>query len=74
MIDATPLALPPTGIGTYLRDTLSACGRTPRGHEIVALSMGGRTETAGLAEHLDSPPGVVRRHRRCAARSCCAGS
>ena len=54
----------PTGIGTYLRDTISACGRTPRGHEIVALSMGGRTETAGLAQHLDSPPGVVRRHRR----------
>ena len=64
VIDATPLALPPTGIGTYLRDTISACGRTPRGHEIVALSMGGRTETAGLAQHLDSPPGVVRRHRR----------
>ncbi len=64
VIDATPLALPPTGIGTYLRDTIAACGRTPRGHEIVALSMGGRSETAGLAEHLDSPPGVVRRHRR----------
>ena len=64
VIDATPLALPPTGIGTYLRETLAACGRTPRGHEIVALSMGGRTETAGLAEHLDSPPGVVRLHRR----------
>ena len=64
VIDATPLALPPTGIGTYLRDTISACGRTPRGHEIVALSMGGRSETAGLAEHLDSPSGVVRLHRR----------
>jgi glycosyltransferase involved in cell wall biosynthesis len=63
VIDATPLALPPTGIGTYLRETIAACGRTPRGHEIVALSMGGRSETAGLAEHLDSPPGVVRRHR-----------
>jgi glycosyltransferase involved in cell wall biosynthesis len=64
VIDATPLALPPTGIGTYLRETISACGRTPRGHEIVALSMGGRSETAGLANNLDSPPGVVRVHRR----------
>jgi glycosyltransferase involved in cell wall biosynthesis len=63
VVDVTPLALPPTGIGTYLRETIAACGRAPRGHEIVALSMGGRTETAGLAEHLDSPPGVVRCHR-----------
>ena len=30
VIDATPLALPPTGIGTYLRDTISACG--PEAH------------------------------------------
>lgn len=64
VVDVTPLALPPTGIGTYLRETITACGRAPRGHEIVALSMGGRTETARLAEHLGSPPGVVRRHRR----------
>jgi glycosyltransferase involved in cell wall biosynthesis len=64
VIDVTPLAIPPTGIGTYLRETVTACGRNPRGHEIVALSMGGRTETAGLAEHLGEIPGVVRRHRR----------
>jgi len=64
VIDVTPLAVPPTGIGTYLRETVAACGRNPRGHEIVALSMGGRTETAGLAEHLGALPGVTRRHRR----------
>ena len=64
VIDVTPLAIPPTGIGTYLRETVAAGGRNPRGHEIVALSMGGRTETAGLAEHLGSLPGVTRRHRR----------
>jgi glycosyltransferase involved in cell wall biosynthesis len=64
VVDVTPLALPPTGIGTYLRETIAACGRAPRGHEIVALSMGGRSETAGIAEHLGSPPGVVLRHRR----------
>ena len=61
VIDATPLALPPTGIGTYLRDTIAACGRTPRGHEIVALSMGGRSETAGLAST------STRRPASCAA-------
>jgi glycosyltransferase involved in cell wall biosynthesis len=64
VIDVTPLAIPPTGIGTYLRETVAACGRVPRGHEIVALSMGGRTETAGLEQHLGPLPGVTRRHRR----------
>lgn len=63
VIDVTPLAIPPTGIGTYLRETVAACGRHPRGHEIVAFSMGGRSETAGLAAHLGELPGVVRRHR-----------
>jgi glycosyltransferase involved in cell wall biosynthesis len=63
VVDVTPLSVPPTGIGTYILETVSACARSGRGHEIVALSLAGRKETAALTRHLQLPAAATRRHR-----------
>jgi glycosyltransferase involved in cell wall biosynthesis len=63
--DVSPLSVPPTGIGTYIRETLVAAPRIRPEHRFVALSVGGRNETVRLAEHLDGlPAGIERRHVR----------
>jgi glycosyltransferase involved in cell wall biosynthesis len=62
--DVSPLAVPPTGIGRYIRGMLVACAQGAPGDEWVALSVGGAGETGRLAAHLDGLDGVVRVHRR----------
>ena len=63
--DVSPLSVPPTGIGTYVRESLAAAARLRPEHRFVALSVGGRNETVRLAEHLAGLPATIeRRHRR----------
>ncbi len=63
--DVSPLSVPPTGIGTYVRESLAAAARLRPEHRFVALSVGGRNETVRLAQHLDGLPArVQRRHLR----------
>lgn len=63
--DVTPLSVPPTGIGRYIRETLSAAAGIAPEHEFVALALTGRNETRRIGPELDRLPATVaRRHRR----------
>ena len=60
--DMTPLAVPPTGIGYYLREALRAAGRIAPEHHWVALSVAGGAGTARIDDQLDPLPfGTERR-------------
>ncbi len=62
--DVSPLAVPPTGIGRYIRGVLGACARAAPDNDWVALSVGGAGETTRLEAHLAGLDGVRRLHRR----------
>ena len=52
--DVTPLALPPAGIGNYLRGTLAGLAEAAGGdHEIVALAVAGPRGRKGIPAALD---------------------
>ena len=57
--------MPPTGIGRYIRETLSAAARISPEHELVALAFTGRKETRRIGPELDRlPSSIERRHHR----------
>jgi glycosyltransferase involved in cell wall biosynthesis len=58
--DVSPLALPPAGIGNYLRGTLAGLAEAADGrHEIVAFAVAGRRGRRGIPAALEGVP--VRR-------------
>ena len=61
--DVTPLAVPPTGIGRYLREALAAAARLAPDEEWVAVSLAGRGGTRRIDRHLGPLPAVIRRRR-----------
>lgn len=61
--DVSPLAVPPTGIGGYIRGIVSELPRVEPADEIVALGLGTRAETLAMAAHLGYPTGVRLRLR-----------
>ena len=63
--DVTPLAVPPTGIGYYLRESFRAAAAIAPQHELVALSVAGKNGSVRLAGALAAlPPNASRRHLR----------
>jgi glycosyltransferase involved in cell wall biosynthesis len=73
--DVSPLAVPPTGIGAYIRGVVAELPAVEAGDEIVALGLGTRAETLAMAAHLGYPTGVrlrlraLPRARRLASRT-----
>ena len=61
--DISPLAVPPTGIGAYIRGVVSELPRIGPADEVVALGVGTRAETLAMAGHLGYPTGVRLRLR-----------
>ncbi len=60
--DITTLAVPPTGIGRYVRELLGATALAGPEHEFVAVSLCSAEDQPALAERGGSLPPRVRRH------------
>lgn len=61
--DVTPLSLPATGIGTYIRESFVAAARLAPRHEWLAFSLSGPRGTRRIVDQLgDLPAAVSRRH------------
>jgi glycosyltransferase involved in cell wall biosynthesis len=63
VFDVTPLSVPPTGIGTWITETASACAADPRAPQVTAFSITGRGETIRLDANLGLDPRVERNAR-----------
>jgi glycosyltransferase involved in cell wall biosynthesis len=60
-VDVSPLSVPPTGIGYYIRETTAALAAVAPQHEVVAVALVHPREAACLRERLAPlPPAVVR--------------
>ena len=62
--DVTPLSVPPTGIGYYVRESLLAAARLAPSHQFVALALAGRKGARLRAELAAFPSSIERRYRR----------
>jgi glycosyltransferase involved in cell wall biosynthesis len=63
-VDVSPLSVPLTGIGYYIRETTAALAAVAPQHEVVAVALVHPREAARLRERLAPlPPAVVRRIR-----------